>query len=35
MAAYLDTRLADRTPPVAHPAVADVPVTFSRTRKSA
>ena len=33
VAAYLDTRLAERTPPVPHPA--EVPVTLSRTRRSA
>ena len=35
MAAYLDERLAARTPPVAHPAAPAVPVTLRRTRKSA
>jgi hypothetical protein len=32
MAAYLDTRLAAATPPVAHPAAPPVPVTLGRTR---
>ncbi len=32
MAAYLDTRLAAATPPVAHPAAPSVPVTLRRTR---